>query len=404
MEEPRRVARPRLYHTKSRTGCARCRSRRVKCDETRPVCRNCHRHNVSCEYDRVANTGLPLPSSSPTSISSRSTRSSSPVLTSSTTTGLLGVPATRHEYWKLRLFHNFAIATSDTLPGSHIPSVKDCWSTQVPVLALDHGSLLNGILALSALHLESTGRSDPGLLACRAMYLSAVLETHREALSQVSQQQTADAACFTSILLLVDAFASLRQRPLEEAYEPPMQWLRLTQGVRCVFEASFSLVEAGGVTSPAVIMPLITSFPQDRYLSSREGTGRFSHLLQPLPGEPPVSHPVQEAYRQAVDHLDSIEAAAESAEPARALCRGLMSLACLVPAPFLELVEAGEPRALVILAHLFALCAYAKDLWWVGNTPYREVLAIRERVPSMAQCLLEWPLRQVTKIYNLEKC
>jgi hypothetical protein len=35
-----RTARPRLYHTKSRTGCVRCRGRRVKVGDTRGPTRN----------------------------------------------------------------------------------------------------------------------------------------------------------------------------------------------------------------------------------------------------------------------------------------------------------------------------------------------------------------------------
>ncbi|KAI3321896.1 hypothetical protein HD806DRAFT_502242, partial [Xylariaceae sp. AK1471] len=31
----------RRPHSKSRTGCRVCKSRRVKCDETRPSCRRC---------------------------------------------------------------------------------------------------------------------------------------------------------------------------------------------------------------------------------------------------------------------------------------------------------------------------------------------------------------------------
>ncbi|KAG8668263.1 hypothetical protein FPOAC2_07553 [Fusarium poae] len=42
--------RQRRIHTRSRTGCAECRARRVKCDEYRPTCQNCTRANKVCEY------------------------------------------------------------------------------------------------------------------------------------------------------------------------------------------------------------------------------------------------------------------------------------------------------------------------------------------------------------------
>ncbi|KAF7563244.1 hypothetical protein G7046_g848 [Stylonectria norvegica] len=37
-------------HTRTRTGCQRCRVRRRKCDETKPRCGRCAEANVSCEY------------------------------------------------------------------------------------------------------------------------------------------------------------------------------------------------------------------------------------------------------------------------------------------------------------------------------------------------------------------
>lgn len=35
-----------------RTGCLTCRSRKVRCDETKPQCANCTRLRLSCEYNR----------------------------------------------------------------------------------------------------------------------------------------------------------------------------------------------------------------------------------------------------------------------------------------------------------------------------------------------------------------
>lgn len=40
----------RKYHLKSRKGCLTCKRRRVKCDETRPLCNNCVRMKLECGY------------------------------------------------------------------------------------------------------------------------------------------------------------------------------------------------------------------------------------------------------------------------------------------------------------------------------------------------------------------
>ncbi|KAH7120318.1 hypothetical protein B0J13DRAFT_532211 [Dactylonectria estremocensis] len=40
---------PELYFRRSRTGCLTCRAIRVKCDEKRPQCQNCHDRGVACD-------------------------------------------------------------------------------------------------------------------------------------------------------------------------------------------------------------------------------------------------------------------------------------------------------------------------------------------------------------------
>lgn len=41
---------PRKGHRKSRAGCAVCKTRKVKCDETAPTCGPCQRLGLECRY------------------------------------------------------------------------------------------------------------------------------------------------------------------------------------------------------------------------------------------------------------------------------------------------------------------------------------------------------------------
>ncbi|KAL4903060.1 hypothetical protein BDW74DRAFT_56153 [Aspergillus multicolor] len=47
MDKPKSI---RIGSTKVRTGCITCKSRRIKCDETKPTCRNCTRSKRPCAY------------------------------------------------------------------------------------------------------------------------------------------------------------------------------------------------------------------------------------------------------------------------------------------------------------------------------------------------------------------
>lgn len=53
-----RWKRQKSYHRKTRTGCATCKRRRVKCDEQRPKCSKCIRAGVKCEGYEVKSTTM----------------------------------------------------------------------------------------------------------------------------------------------------------------------------------------------------------------------------------------------------------------------------------------------------------------------------------------------------------
>ncbi|VUC37525.1 unnamed protein product, partial [Clonostachys rosea] len=47
---------PRRGHTKSRRGCLTCKRRRVKCPENTPVCHNCERLGLFCQYEGIGHS------------------------------------------------------------------------------------------------------------------------------------------------------------------------------------------------------------------------------------------------------------------------------------------------------------------------------------------------------------
>ncbi|KKK22354.1 hypothetical protein P175DRAFT_0494478 [Aspergillus ochraceoroseus IBT 24754] len=46
-------------HKRTRSGCFTCRSRRIKCDETRPICDRCRKGSRDCVYPSSTGTGAP---------------------------------------------------------------------------------------------------------------------------------------------------------------------------------------------------------------------------------------------------------------------------------------------------------------------------------------------------------
>ena len=49
----------RIAHSKSRYGCAQCKQRRLKCDETRPCCQRCQTSSKACSFSEKTSASSP---------------------------------------------------------------------------------------------------------------------------------------------------------------------------------------------------------------------------------------------------------------------------------------------------------------------------------------------------------
>ena len=332
-------------------------------------------------------------------------------------------PPTRH--LELRILHNFTVHTGATLAGTDSPSLLECWCVQVPKLAIGYEPLLNAMLAFSAQHMLASPPyaldADPDVdaaatTAYRAAYLDAALRHHRETLrsSEPLTPPVADATCLTSVLLMVDALAALRDRDLSAApYRPPSGWLGIGRGVRLVLDNWANPLEKAHPAA-AVLSVLRESIELSTpsLLFHEAHLHRFPYLLVDPPGAVDIEAGAEDeegevrlAYREMVGYLGMLQAAIEGGDAPPALARRVAVFATIVPQAFVEQLDAGRPRAMVVMAHFWAqaarISAAAGGLWWVGGTPWREVDAIRRNVPLDWEHLVEWPLQVLTNVQRM---
>ncbi|CAI7582168.1 unnamed protein product [Penicillium viridicatum] len=360
---------PRLGHLKSRTGCQRCRARRVKCDESRPVCRDCHRHGMPCIYDRPAEEGAIPPS---TGIQCRRIEPSP------------SDPG-NDAHMELRLLHHFTLFTSATMPGAHLKRVKDCWSIDVPRLAFSYKPLLHAIFAISALHLFKANPDEADLQDIHCNFLEQALREHRLCIGGITTQ-TADAVCFTSILLQIDVFATLQNHHVV-SYEQVSEWMRLVRGSVAVFDAALEIARHN--THPPHIWCIIDTFPMPLWTNSDAGS--FSFLLPTVPDDED-DETALEAYRGAVAHINATWLAMEAKEHPQISCRRFMVFPLFATAEFIDLLEKRRPRALVVLAYFLALSAPLRDIWWIGDAAHKYIMTLQPILPAHWERPMSWPV------------
>ncbi|KAI2621209.1 hypothetical protein GGR54DRAFT_600570 [Hypoxylon sp. NC1633] len=404
---------PRRSHKKSRAGCRRCKSRKIKCDEVHPRCGNCTKHGVACdfEYPAIADS-IPLPDTPrpATSISdcdspSTATNPSTPPIDMSTPLPMYRNPeplpltgtSKSPRLMELKLLHNFTTLTCQTLTIS--PSVSEkIWRDTVPNLAFTGANFLaDALLAVSALHLRSRSPQDQELVRASHAYMASTLSEYGANLSKGINEQNAEALFLTASLIAFQSTASRiffrddsDPKDRSEGYALPLSWFHSFQGVKAVVASSWQWLRHS-----SVVIPIIEAQPALNLDLSGQNINFFEHLLFGLEEE--IAGPgddiedqvlTRQAYQHAVAVLDWAHKIPHTGAP-------LVFLAT-VSRRFVELLEARRPRALAILASYFALLKCLDSVWWLKGVARREILGIVSLFdPDDGEWWprLQWPLQ-----------
>ncbi|KAL2856119.1 hypothetical protein BJX68DRAFT_253345 [Aspergillus pseudodeflectus] len=333
----------RATHTKSRQGCYTCKSRRVKCDEAKPICGACALRNAPCGYPRHTSRQarrerqdeFPMAGDArhrvPAFSHDGSPRAldfnlpSPPAPTAEVNPGSMNMV-------DLRLLSHFIIRTSKRM--SLNPYRQKVWETVIPGLAADHDFLMHLVLALAgldhypletqpvaALPLPSGGAiSSDNATPMHALHHMQVVVGHhqcglqgfRDTLSTLSDSNC-NAVFAGSMLLVAFAFASLRVRNWSDSHmsistSSPLptlrlDWIYLIRGLTTVVRQCWPALRMGpfreilqyagatedwkmypdtmftNVTAPAGCSPRIARFCRGAY----EAISRLKALQESTP-------------------------------------------------------------------------------------------------------------------------
>ncbi|KAL6807211.1 hypothetical protein GGI42DRAFT_271715 [Trichoderma sp. SZMC 28013] len=398
---------PKLNHKKSRYGCQRCRTRRVKCNEAKPTCQHCERHRAKCIYDRLpqkktgqdrspGSSSQPQPSES--GISETSSDKPSP-LSSVDPLDEDALESKQRRLLEARLMHLYLTKTGPSLPIDE--KTYEIFANLAPKMALDSEALLYAIYALAAIHslISKIDDSFDGLNVHRR-YLAMALHEHQREITELSESNF-EAVCLTSHLLRISTFATLRYRN-REPYTPPLEWILITGTTQALFIKAWGIILAhpeSFVSAMTRSTPILYD-TQARYdPANRQG---LEYILE-RDAKDVVSEPwdmeIQDAYETTLSYIGGVLLLLHpkdgniQLDEAR---RRMVIFPMVVKKKFLDLTQQVCPRALVILAYYFSMLVI-ENLWWVGDVGKQEVQDISKNLSARWQKMLEWPLRVVER-------
>lgn len=295
-----------------------------------------------------------------------------------------------------RLMHQYITATGPKVALDD--KSRPLFVVIVPRCALDCDALLYAMYSLTALHsflCNVVTEFDP--LEVHRRYLAMALREHKAGVAELSTANL-EVVCMTAHILRVCAFAALRIRT-RKPYRPPSEWMMICGTTSALFVEAWHLT---GDDTPASMREMARSTPVIWDMEARFGVANrigLEHILQRTP-EDILSEPwdaeIQDAYETTLSYIGgastAINRGGDSMPEAQ---RRLAIFPMLVKKKFAWLVQEARPRALVVLAHYFALLATVEKLWWVGSVGRDEVRAIAKELPERWLPLVERPLEMI---------
>ncbi|CAI7660852.1 unnamed protein product [Penicillium glandicola] len=365
----------RRFHKKSRNGCNQCKERRVKCDETQPICSACSARELPCTYRNASPRGQfePSPKSEPQS------------------PAMAAFISPKYDARHLLLMHKFSTETYKSVCGDN--SDAEGWQVFIPKLAFEHEFLLHGIFAIAALHIVATTPDSEQVI----FYLETALQCNefafapfREALTHLTPLNC-DAVFAQSAIVAIIGIALPRLNAQHRGesfsmFETMMTVFELLQGASRVSEISKSWRQAGiffkydWIKDAAMDPDMANAIAQLRMLnSSIEITDPTQHRIN----------------REAIDSLqNSFSAFTKAPHP-----EPIMAWLTYANREFVDGLRARQPIQLLILLNWTVLLNKLEpDFWWAkgcGKGLAAELSTELKDHNEKWKSVLQWPREKV---------
>lgn len=372
----------------------------AKCDEKRPQCSNCTRHGSDCSF------GLQFSQSSPNSSSQdgcvltphSSTHASSP-------SGTFDTPAsgpTNPAHFgsnnsqvlniaDLELMHNYNASASFTIASN--PDLQTFMRVNVPQIGFSYPFLLNGVLAVSALHISKFKQGD-----ARARYQSQAQQHYEKALRTASAllpDKDEDTCPPLYLFTTICVFFTLGAGPKPNDFllfgdRGLAEWLVLFRGLEAISKQNLDFLLGRSEISPifSISNRMINREPHDNE--------RLQKLRQQImttsSGDPDL-----QIYLKALNDLSKSfppgtlqERRAKETSP-----QYVFVWMHRLTDDFINCLQKKNPVSLAILAHFCVLLNDLSAFWWVRGWPEHLISEIYSSLNGEYRMWLRWPMEEI---------
>ena len=386
----------RRQHHKSRFGCFSCKTRRVKCDESGPICGSCRARNTVCRYESPNLCWQEPSTKSATTKKALNPRSSAPALAS----------LERSRCLELQLLHRWS---TDTYKSVSASAVNDdlVWQIGVPEMALKHDFLLNGIFAVSAFDLARVCKND------NTCYVSAALEYQdlafrgfRRQLDKMTSDSREPVLYFSLLLMALSLASSQAVMPggeIDSKVQRTVDLFELLRGIGAVMLSDQDYYSKHPVFRDVILITDLPRLPlaKDTEMAIRRlselNDKRMPSLHDKSFGSSPESIPYN-GCKKALFWLTECFATCIDVRH-RGYCLAWIAYA---GHDYVEAIQKKDNVALLIMAHWGVLTELlGSEYWWARNFGKSLIGEISDEILSGADKVtrdaIAWTQEQVSK-------
>ena len=373
----------RRTHKKSKNGCANCKRRHIRCDETLPVCVNCRTTERACSFLELGRT-----ISEPIQVYPSPAVTTTLPGTESPGDHVGTVLQTDQQYCvnvdHTDLFCHFFTQTSQTFQTESESGLLGISIVRQYLHLAPY--LLHEILAIAALHLSllEAARQDHYRNYASGLQTQA-LSLFNNAATTTNESHQVPSLIFSSLIGVHVLCDTLRYREddLNVFLDRFTAFFRLHQGVRILASGSWAALRRHN--------DLKTWLHTLERVAEVANAGTECEQLREMVGSADIGPQSQEAYRLAIKHLQwafDVDRCAQTRPESKQM---LFAWTILVPSGYIDLLMQRRPEALVVLAFYGVILHRYSDLWVVGDGGAFLIRSITTSLGSYWERWLAWP-------------
>ncbi|KAI1495845.1 hypothetical protein F5X99DRAFT_422587 [Biscogniauxia marginata] len=391
---------PKRPHKKSRAGCRQCKKRKVKCDEAQPTCKACTLRKETCVYPNVpASSASPPPpassNKSPVAVSRESSVErfelnpdalvvAEPLFRPSEVSDLIDMKLLW--FYTTKTFYSFSINTGRSTVIDHVLKVT------VVEYAFQSPFLMDCLMALSALHLQSLDQSVPAQRV--AAYRARAFEGYRTAIEAANPT---DYPALLACSLLMCALSSQMFREQNDKHLYIIDWMQVWRGISLIVNiiSPMSIQESGMAVlfyRPPIDLEKSTQYIPNNLLfmitSIKRGDSDYEH---------------QKTYYDFLRYFGSLYMELIEHGFSPILDLRIITFLTFIPKPFYPLAREHRPRALIMLAYYLCFVKLLRGgVWWWQGISDREIKIICDEIGAEWAHLLRVPQMVIEAQTKLE--